>query len=100
MDKREVVRHMGREFFVTTQTADEIALHVARRDGYRIAGYEDGTGAPNYPVPAHQYIVLMSPHCVEMCLGIVRTYEEGGYVGYECECVMYVTDYPKIVKIR
>lgn len=51
---------------------------------------------PRYPVPAHAYITLITPHTVEMVTGVTKEYGmlPYGEVHIDCECVFFVCNYP------
>lgn len=59
--------------------------------------YEDGIREPRYPVPAHAYITLITPHTVEMVTGVTKEYGmiPYGEVHIDCECVFFTCNYPK-----
>lgn len=77
---REIIRHRKRDLEFFTSTVDDITWHVAYANGWRAA---------KYPLPAHRYIVMITPWCVEICTGVEREDVEGD-IYYDCKCVFYV----------
>ena len=91
MTRREEIRRNGHGYNVGMRAADWITW-----DGCYVNGYRE----PRFPVPAHAYLTLISPHSVEMVTGIIKTfYPESRaygdpYIAYDCECVFFISNYP------
>ena len=80
---REEVKIQGTTLVLKPSTVDTVTW---------MGAYAKGIREPRYPVPAHSYITLITPHSVEMVVGVMKTYHRK-YTHIDCDCVFYATDY-------